>query len=151
MPLPSGTQVWYIWPKLPCEEITVDRRNFLHAAAGSALVAFQTNAIERAAAAARSVKDQTPIEVARDEDFWTEIRNSFTVDRNVINLNNGYVSPAPLVVQDEMRRYLDFSNMGPKHTMIDILERQVEDVRRRVAKTAGCDPEEIAITRNASE
>jgi isopenicillin-N epimerase len=129
----------------------VDRRNFLHAAAGSALVAFQTNAIERAAAAARSVKDQTPIEVASDEDYWAEIRNSFTVDRNVINLNNGYVSPAPLVVQDAMRRYLDFSNMGPKHTMIDILEKQVEDVRRRVAKTAGCDPEEIAITRNASE
>jgi selenocysteine lyase/cysteine desulfurase len=123
----------------------------LHATAGSALVAFQTNAIERAAAAARSVKDQTPIEVASDEDYWAEIRNSFTVDRNVINLNNGYVSPAPLVVQDAMRRYLDFSNMGPKHTMIDILERQVEDVRRRVAKTAGCDPEEIAITRNASE
>jgi selenocysteine lyase/cysteine desulfurase len=123
----------------------------LHAAAGSALVAFQTNAIERAAAAARSVKDQSPIEVASDEDYWAEIRNSFTVDRNVINLNNGYVSPAPLVVQDAMRRYLDFSNMGPKHTMIDILEKQVEDVRRRVAKTAGCDPEEIAITRNASE
>src|ERR1700720_2201061 len=129
----------------------MDRRNFLHAAAGSALVAFQTNAIERAAAAARSVKDQTPIEVASDEDYWAEIRNSFTVDRNVINLNNGYVNPAPLVVQDAMRRYLDFSNMGPKHTMIDILEKQVEDVRRRVAKTAGCDPEEIAITRNASE
>ncbi|HXA67975.1 MAG TPA: aminotransferase class V-fold PLP-dependent enzyme [Bryobacteraceae bacterium] len=129
----------------------MDRRNFLHATAGSALVAFQTNAIDRAAAAARSVKDQTPIEVASDEDYWAEIRNSFTVDRNVINLNNGYVSPAPLVVQDAMRRYLDFSNMGPKHTMIDILERQVEDVRRRVAKTAGCDPEEIAITRNASE
>jgi selenocysteine lyase/cysteine desulfurase len=27
----------------------------------------------------------------------------------------------------------------------------VEDARRRIAKTAGCDPEEIAITRNASE
>jgi len=123
----------------------------LHAAAGSALVAFQTNAIERAAAAARSVKDQTPIEVASDEDYWAEIRNAFTVDRNVINLNNGYVSPAPLIVQDAMRRYLDYSNMGPIHTMINILEKQVEEVRQRVAKVAGCDPEEIAITRNSSE
>jgi selenocysteine lyase/cysteine desulfurase len=129
----------------------VDRRNFLHAAAGSALVAFQTNAIERAAAAARSVKDLTPLEVASDEDYWAEIRNAFTVDRTVVNLNNGYASPAPLVVQDAMRRYLDFSNMGPKHTMIDILEKQVEDARRRIAKAAGCDSEEIAITRNASE
>jgi isopenicillin-N epimerase len=129
----------------------MDRRNFLHAAAGSALVAFQTNAIERAAAAARSVKDLTPLEVASDEDYWAEIRNAFTVDRNVINLNNGYVSPAPLIVQDAMRRYLDYSNMGPIHTMINILEKQVEEVRRRVAKVAGCDPEEIALTRNASE
>ncbi|HEX4593665.1 MAG TPA: aminotransferase class V-fold PLP-dependent enzyme [Bryobacteraceae bacterium] len=129
----------------------MDRRNFLNAAAGSALVAFQTNAIERAAAAARSVKDLTPLEVASDEDYWAEIRNAFTVDRTVVNLNNGYASPAPLVVQDAMRRYLDFSNMGPKHTMIDILEKQVEDARRRIAKAAGCDSEEIAITRNASE
>ena len=129
----------------------MDRRNFLHTAAGSALVAFQTNAIERAAAAARSVKDLTPLEVASDEDYWAEIRNAFTVDRNVINLNNGYASPAPLVVQDAMRRYLDYSNMGPLHTMINILEKQVEEVRRRVAKVAGCDPEEIALTRNASE
>jgi len=129
----------------------VDRRNFLHATAGSALVAFQTNAIERAAAAARSVKDLTPLEVAGDEDYWAEIRNAFTVDRNVINMNNGYASPAPLIVQDAMRRYLDYSNMGPLHTMINILEKQVEEVRRRVAKVAGCDPEEIALTRNASE
>jgi selenocysteine lyase/cysteine desulfurase len=50
-----------------------------------------------------------------------------------------------------MRRYLDYSNMGPWHTMINVLERQVETVRRRIAETAGCDPEEIAITRNASE
>src|SRR3954471_5103977 len=41
--------------------------------------------------------------------------------------------------------------MGPYHTMIAVLERQVEAVRRRLAKAAGCDPEEIAITRNASE
>jgi selenocysteine lyase/cysteine desulfurase len=41
--------------------------------------------------------------------------------------------------------------MGPVHTMINVLERQVETVRRRIAETAGCDPEEIAITRNASE
>src|SRR5260370_7128239 len=129
----------------------MDRRKFLAATAGSAVVAFQTNAIERAAAAARSVKDLTPLEVASDEDYWAEIRNAFTVDRNVINLNNGYVSPAPLVVQDAMRRYLDYSNMGPLHILINTLEKQVEEVRRRVAKVAGCDPEEIALTRNASE
>jgi len=50
-----------------------------------------------------------------------------------------------------MRRYLDYSDMGPWHTMVNVLERQVEMVRRRLAAAAGCDPEEIAITRNSSE
>jgi selenocysteine lyase/cysteine desulfurase len=126
----------------------MNRRLFFQLAAGTAAV---TATIDRVAAAGRSVKDHTPEEVAADEDFWAEIRSAFIIDRNIINLNNGHVSPAPRVVQEAMRRYLEYSDMGPVHTMINGLERQVETVRRRIAETAGCDPEEIAITRNASE
>ena len=129
----------------------MDRRNFFQLAAGTAMAAFQSNAIDRAEAASRSVKDRPAEEVASDEDYWAEIRNAFTIDRNVINLNNGHVSPAPLVVQDAMRRYLEYSDMGPVHTLINVLEHQVEAVRVRLAQVAGCDPEEIAITRNSSE
>ncbi len=126
----------------------MNRRLFFQLAAGTAAV---STTIDRVAAAGRSVKDHTPEEVAADEDYWTEVRNAFTIDRNIINLNNGYCSPAPRVVQEAMRRYLEYSDMGPWHTMVNVLERQVETVRRRIAQTAGCDPEEIAITRNASE
>ena len=129
----------------------MDRRNFFQLAAGTALVAFQDNAVERAAAATRSISDKTPQEAAADEDYWAEIRNAFSVDRNIVNLNNGHVSPAPRSVQDALRRYLEYTDLGPVHTMIRELEPQVETVRRRLAETAGCDPEEIAITRNASE
>src|SRR5271157_4722181 len=126
----------------------MDRRSFFELAAGTAVAAFGDNAIARASAA---VQGRTPEEVAADEDYWAEIRNAFTIDRNVVNLNNGYVSPAPRVVQEAMRRYLEYSDMGPYHTMIAVLERQAEVVRRRLAEAAGCDPEEMAITRNASE
>jgi selenocysteine lyase/cysteine desulfurase len=130
----------------------MQRRDFFRIASGTAaLAAFQSDAIQKARAAAIHVAGRKPEEVARDEDYWSEIRNAFTVDRNVINLNNGHVSPAPLPVQDAMRRYLEFSDMGPWHTMIDNLEKQVEIVRRHLAAVAGCDSEEIAITRNASE
>ena len=129
----------------------MDRRNFFQMAAGTALVAFQNGAVERAAGATRSVGDKTPQEVASDEDYWAEIRTAYSIDRNIINLNNGYCSPSPRVVQDAMRRYLEYSDMGPYHTMVAGLEKQVETVRRRIAQAAGCDAEEIAITRNSSE
>jgi isopenicillin-N epimerase len=130
----------------------MNRRAFFQIASGSvALAAFQDDAIEKARAAAQSVAGRKPEDVARDEDYWAEIRNAFTIDRNVVNLNNGHVSPAPRPVQDALRRYIEFSDMGPWHTMIDNLEKQIEMVRRRLAAAAGCDSEEMAITRNASE
>ena len=50
-----------------------------------------------------------------------------------------------------MKRYLDLSNEAPVYTMWQLLEPQVESVRRGLAREFGCDPEEMAITRNASE
>ena len=127
------------------------RRDFFRAGAGTALAALHPQSIERVQAANQSVKDRAPEALAADEDYWAEVRTAFTVDRNIINLNNGGVSPSPRVVQDAMRRYLEISNMAPVHTMWKILEPQVESVRRRLAAAFGCDPEEMAITRNASE
>jgi isopenicillin-N epimerase len=129
----------------------MDRRSFFQLATAGAAAVFQDNAIERVAGASRAVRGRSAEEVADDEDFWAEVRNAFSIDRNIVNLNNGYCSPSPRTVQDEMRRMLDYSDMGPWHTMVNVLERQVEAVRRRLAAVAGVDPEEIAITRNSSE
>jgi selenocysteine lyase/cysteine desulfurase len=90
-------------------------------------------------------------DLARDEDFWFEVQQAFAVDRTIVNLNNGGVSPSPLVVNNAMKRYLDYSNMAPVYTMWKILEPQRETVRTRLAGVFGCDPEEVALTRNASE
>ena len=130
----------------------MNRRHVIQSVlAGAAAAAFQDNVLDRIRAASSSVNGRTPEDVAADEDYWAEIRNAFSVDRNVINMNNGYCSPAPRTVQDAMRRLLEYSDMGPYHTMVNVLYRQVETVRRRIAQAAGCDPEEIAITRNSSE
>jgi selenocysteine lyase/cysteine desulfurase len=127
----------------------MNRRQLLGITA--AAVAFQDDAIQRVRAASTAAGTRTPEEVATDEDFWAEVRAAFSIDRNIINFNNGYCSPAPRPVQDVMRRMLDYTDMGPYHTMVAGLERQVEAVRQRLAAAAGCDPEEMAITRNASE
>lgn len=125
----------------------MERRGFVAAAAAAVL---RPEAATRAANATANTR-ATPEDLARDEDFWREIQSAFAVDRNIVNLNNGGVSPSPRVVQDAMRRYLEFSNLAPAHTMWRVLEPQVETVRQRLAGAFGCDPEELAITRNASE
>ncbi len=126
----------------------MDRRRLLHLAAAAA---FQSHALDRVRAATGTAGARSPEEIAGDEDFWSEIRSAFSIDRNIINFNNGYVSPSPRPVQDAMRRYLEYTDMGPYHTMVAVLERQIEAVRRHLAQAAGCDAEEMAITRNASE
>ncbi|HEU0054283.1 MAG TPA: aminotransferase class V-fold PLP-dependent enzyme [Longimicrobium sp.] len=92
-----------------------------------------------------------PEEIARDERFWAPVQQAFTVDRSVINLNNAGVSPSPALVQDAMKRHLDFSNEAPVHNMWRVLEPRRETVRAGLARMFGCDAEEIAITRNATE
>ncbi len=91
-------------------------------------------------------------DVACDEDFWGEVARAFTVDRSLINLNKGGVSPAPATVQDAMKRHLDFSNSSPtSRALWDILEPRREGVRQQVARHWNVSPDEIAFTRNASE
>src|SRR3984957_6192669 len=97
----------------------MNRRDFFQFASGTmALAAFQDDAIPRARAASAAGTGRSAEDVARDEDYWPENRNASTVDRNITNFNNGYCSPAPKPVQDAMRRYLDYTDMGPYHTMV---------------------------------
>src|SRR5574341_1345221 len=124
------------------------RRTFLQSLATAALT---NHALARVASATAAAGGRTPVAIASDEDFWLDVQQAFTVDRSIINLNNGGVSPSPRVVQDAVRRYLEFSNEAPVRNMWQILEPQIEAVRRRLAASFGCDPEEMAITRNASE
>lgn len=86
-----------------------------------------------------------------NEEFWGLIRQAYTVSPQIINLNNGGVSPQPEVVQRAMIRFYEQANEGPSYYMWQILDQGREPLRRRLADLAGCDPEEIAINRNASE
>jgi selenocysteine lyase/cysteine desulfurase len=129
------------------------RRRFLRSlfAATTALPALKTDALAHILPAVRAVDGRSAVDVAQDEDFWREIQQAFDIDRGMINLNNGGVAPSPRVVYAALQRYLTVSNQAPAITMWGWIEPQVEGVRRRLATSFGCDPEEMAITRNASE
>lgn len=154
----------------------MDRRHFVSALAGASAApllpipspSFAPEAIRRLLDAADVARSRgvrlvdpdapawrgdaaTDARFASDEDFWEPVQRAFSLDRTWINLNNGGCSPAPTHVMDQMIRDLHFSNELPVIQMWQTLEPRIEIVRRELAREFGCDTEEMAITRNASE
>ncbi|PYQ99761.1 MAG: aminotransferase V [Acidobacteria bacterium] len=130
----------------------LSRRSVLRLAGSAAGAAFAVRnyGIDEVAAATAAVESRSPEEVAADETYWREIQFAFTLDRTLINLNNGNQCPSPTVVHEACKRYMDSSNQAPVYHR-GLIERNIETARRRLAAEFGADPEELAITRNASE
>lgn len=133
-----------------------DRRKFLSAIGkGLGAMAVSSSVVaslfENLEAATRKIAHLTPEQAAMDEDFWAQIQQSFSVTRGIINLNNGGVSPSPRIVTEALIRYIWQQEDATAYTMWQILEPQTETIRTGLAEIFGCDREEIAITRNASE
>jgi len=102
------------------------------------------------AQASKQVTHLTDAEIAADEDYWATIQEAYTVNSNIIILNNGGVSPAPLVVQQALARYNDLANQGPSYYN-RIIDMGREPLREKLALLAGASPDEIAINRNTTE
>ena len=130
-----------------------DRRTFVKhlAGAGVALPMMKENAFGSLFKANAIAGDRPPLAVAEDETYWSQIQRAFDADRTMINLNNGGISPTPSHVLEQMIRDLKFTNELPVEHMWRVLEPRMESTRRDLAKEFGCDPEEMAIVRNASE
>jgi len=128
------------------------RRAFLRMAGGfvPAAYAAKTGGLDRILAASQTVADRTPEEVAKDEFYWREIQLAFKLDRSLINLNNGFTAPCPRVVLESVWRYMDMINMLPIHYQGQVANN-IQTIRRWMAAEFGCDPEELALTRGASE
>lgn len=141
-------------PELPTNQ---NRRSFIQkmALAGGAFSASslfaQTHAANWAEATAR-IAPLSAQQAATDEDYWHLIQQAYPASSsNILILNNGGVSPSPLVVQQAMERYNAMTNQGPSYYMWRILDQGREAVRDKLALLAGTSPEEIAINRNATE
>jgi selenocysteine lyase/cysteine desulfurase len=128
------------------------RRAFLRTTGGlgAAAVALTARGLDRVLAASDRVAGQSPEAVAQDEFYWREIQQAFTLDRTLTNFNNGHHCPQPRVVLEAVKRYMDLENEAPGFYG-NMINRNIETVRRRLAAEFGCDTEELAITRNASE
>lgn len=138
------------------EGASPSRRNFLKQAAcftGAFPFLEMSNPVFAKEFQKRSEKNLLlpPDAASSDEDFWGWIKAQYTVSPNLLNLNNGGVSPQPKTVQDAHIKYYQLCNEGPSYYMWRILDQGREALREKLAELAGCSPEEIAINRNSTE
>lgn len=129
------------------------RRSMLRYLAAAPAVSLTTHAL-RAEASADWIQDYVSGgsgDLVRDEAFWYRIKNLYSASPAILNLNNGGVSPQPLVVQEAFERYNRLANEAPSYYMWRILDQGREPLRQRLAQLAGTSPDELAVVRNASE
>ncbi len=127
------------------------RKTFLTAGTLSIGSLFQKSIAADIAEAFTELNTLSPIKAAQDEALWSRIQQAYTASTQIINLNNGGVSPQPKVVQDAANRYYTYANEAPSYYMWRILDQGREPLRAKLAKLAGVSPDEIAINRNTTE
>jgi selenocysteine lyase/cysteine desulfurase len=127
------------------------RKSFLTAGSLSITSLFQKSLAEDISQAMIEMNQLSPDLAAQDEEIWARIQQAYTTSPNIINLNNGGVSPQPKVVQDAAIRYYQYSNEAPSYYMWRILDQGREPLRAKLADLAGCSPDELAINRNTTE
>lgn len=106
--------------------------------------------LEEVRDAGRLVEDMSPQKAAANEEYWALIARAFAVSRASINLNSGGASPSPRMVIEAFNRYKHHES-ATAYSMWETLEPQAETIRAGLAELFGCEADEIAITRNASE
>lgn len=133
-----------------------NRRSFFKKTASAAgalsLAPIVSQAIsEDISEALLSLNKLSPLDAATDEDLWVRMAQAYTVNPNILNLNNGGVSPQPKVVQDAVDRYYHLSNEAPSYYMWQILDKGREPLRKKLADLTRVSHDELAINRNTTE
>jgi selenocysteine lyase/cysteine desulfurase len=89
--------------------------------------------------------------LAKDEDFWTSIRNQYLLKPDYINLENGYYNFLPQPILIKFIEHIKEVNYQGSYYMRTVQFDNKKKIAARLAGIAGCLPEELIITRNTTE
>jgi selenocysteine lyase/cysteine desulfurase len=90
-------------------------------------------------------------ELAADEEFWAEIRGDYKLKPDYINLENGYYCFLPQETLEAFISHVREVNYQGSYYMRTMAANDKMKAIERLAKLAGCSPDEIGITRNTTE
>lgn len=103
-------------------------------------------------AEALAAADQIPpSQLASDEEFWAKIRGDYKLKPDYINLENGYYCFIPQETLDKYIQQIREINYQGSWYFRTVQWENKDKAAARLAKTFGGSPDEVAITRNATE
>ncbi len=127
----------------------MDKRSFLKSLTLLGLGASPTaSAMERMLAHAEHLPGS---QVAKDEDFWEGIRKSYKLKPDYINLENGYYCFLPQATLENYINHLREVNYQGSYYMRTVQWDNKKAMAAKLAEIAGCEKEELIITRNTTE
>lgn len=127
----------------------MDKRTFLKqaTAAGLATTPFFTSIADLM----KRVAEVPPTELASAEDFWAEIRSHYKLKPDYINLENGYYCMLPQPTLDHFMAHIKEVNYNASYYMRTVQWDNKKKVSDKLAEMAGCEADELIITRNTTE
>lgn len=93
----------------------------------------------------------TPRDLARDEAYWSRVAAQYRVPPDVINLEGGYFGMMAAPVLEAFHRNTDRANAGSSFFARREFPALYQSTRQKVAAFVGAKPNELAISRNATE
>ena len=90
-------------------------------------------------------------ELAKDEDFWETIRKNYKLKPDYINLENGYYCIQPQEVLEAYINHIRDINMQGAYYMRTVQFENKNKMVAKLAELAGCEKDELIITRNTTE
>ena len=127
----------------------MNKRQFLKTLGLSALSApVFSKSFEKTIAKAKNLSPET---LAQDEAFWKQIRADYKLNPAFINLENGYYCISPTPIKNAFFKNVEEVNLLGSYYMRKTRFADNEKVRAKLAEQAGCQYEEIILTRNTTE
>lgn len=96
-------------------------------------------------------KNILPKTLAADDAFWKNIREQYLIKPDYINLENGFYNFIPQPTLEKYIQHIRDINFHGSHYMRNQQRFNKKRMASKLAEIAGCKPDELIITRNATE
>ncbi|MGW1419294.1 aminotransferase class V-fold PLP-dependent enzyme [Bradyrhizobium manausense] len=131
------------------ETMSSGRRSLLKGLVAGAVAPFAAPAF--AAESLPAAPTGSAAAIATDKSYWAAVKGLYAVTPDVVNFENGYWGIMPEPVRREFIRQSDMINYQNTFYARQRAGADFEAVRVKVAEAVGAAPDEIALTRGATE